>query len=196
MKKIYIFIVLVITTLTLTAHPHLFAGVDLDFKMINSDSLKICQKWVFDDMTSLIILEDYDMNENGEFDADEISNIEDNVVEGLKDYNFYTDLTLNDRIIYIDEIYDFNVVSDDIYVYYEFNIKIPVSVKEEKQVVKISVYDKEFYTKFFINTSRGIQLNFDKTITSEFKAYENKSKSYYLGQFNPLEIAVTFEMAK
>ncbi len=192
MKKIYLILITMATIFQAFAHPHLFAGVDLTFDFNQTGYVVVSQKWVFDDMTSKIIVEDYDLNDDYKFSSSEIKDIESYVVDGLKDYNFYTDIALNDENYLIPEVKNFFVGIEDICVYYEFDIYVPVDKLKQEQNVKVSVYDKEFYTKFFLNTSKGIFFTESDKVNYEFSYYENKDKTFYYGQFSPLEISVNF----
>ena len=192
-KKRLIVILLLSINVLLLAHPHLFAGVDINFDVTKSDTLIVTQRWMFDDLTSMIILEDYDMNCDDEIDAEELNEIKRSVIPGLKEKSFYTDLEINDEKVIITEISNFTVGSDDIYVFYKFDIVVPLKLCDSEDVIKIDIYDREFYTKFFVNSDSGLKVTKPDDVKCAFEVYENKEKSYYLGQLNPLEVKLTLE---
>lgn len=193
MKKIKLIIIylVIVGCSTLIAHPHLFAGVDIDFDATKLDTLIITQKWVFDDLTSMIILEDFDTNGDDMIDSDELENLKKFVIPGLKECYFYTDLVVNEEKVNITDILNFTVGVEDIYVYYKFDLKVPILISDAEQDIKLNVYDREFYTKFFINADSGINIVESDEIKHNLSVYENQEKSYYFGQLSPLEVKLT-----
>ena len=179
--------------MTLIAHPHLFAGVDLDIDATCCDTLVITQRWMFDDLTSMIILEDFDTNGDEVIDAGELAELKESVIPGLEEVSFYTDVEINDDRKIIKEIENFQVGTQDIYVFYKFDIKLPVNSSNSEQVIKLNIYDREFYTKFYVNTSSGLKIIKGQDLEETIEVYENEEKSYYFGQLNPLEVKVTLK---
>ncbi len=175
------------------AHPHLFAGVDLDIDATCCDTLVLTQRWMFDDLTSMIILEDFDTDGDEIINDEELAGLKKTVLPGLKEVNYYTDLVVNEQKIIVEEVENFEVASQDIYVYYKFDIRLPVKLSEEEQVIKLNIYDSEFYTKFYVNASSGLKVIKDDNIEESIEVYENEEKSYYFGQLNPLEVKVTLK---
>lgn len=191
LKKIVIIVLLLATKAILFAHPHLFAGVDIDYDVTLNDTLVITQRWMFDDLTSMIILEDYDLNSDDEINAEELAEIKASVIPGIKEKNFYTDLAINDKMVIVDKIYNFSVGSDDIYVYYKFDMKVPFKFDVAENTVKVNIYDRDFYTKFFVNADSGLKITKPDDVSYTFDVYENPDKSYYFGQLSPLEVKLT-----
>lgn len=184
-------IILLLINISLSAHPHLFAGVDLDIDATCCDTLVISQRWMFDDLTSMIILEDFDLDGDSEINDQELAELKETVIPGLEEVNFYTDLEVNEEKFFIKEVHNFSVGSQDIYVYYKFDIKLPVTMSDQEQEIKLNVYDREFYTKFYVNTASGLEVITGDGIVKTIDVYENEDKSYYFGQLNPLEVKVT-----
>lgn len=188
MRKILSILFFFLVASSLFAHPHLFAGVDLTFDFSKQDSLRITEKWMFDDMTSLLILEDYDLDGDEEFSSEESNALGRSVLPGLSEYNYYNDLTIDNQDIIITKIDSFAVKTSDIFVYYQFEIVVPFKDSLEENKINISVYDKEFYTKFFMNVHKGVFFEGADNYDIDIKAEENKSKTFYYGQVNPVEL--------
>jgi len=179
------------TNILLFAHPHLFAGVDIDFDVTQSNLLVITQRWMFDDLTSMIILEDFDSNYDEEICSSELIELKKTVIPGLKEEHFYTDLVIDDENIVLQEIADFSVGTYDIYVYYQFSMTVPFVINDKGNEIKINVFDRDFYTKFYVNSSSGLKVLKPEDVSHQIDVYENKSKSYYFGQLNPVEVKLT-----
>lgn len=69
------------------AHPHTFIDVHLD---ITSTELNV--KWVFDEMTSTALLEDFDTNHDLLFDPKEVELFKKEVFNPLQKFSYFTNL--------------------------------------------------------------------------------------------------------
>ena len=136
----------------------------------------------------MIILEDFDSNCDNDICSSELNELKETVIPGLKEENFYTDLDVNGEKIIIKEISNFTVGTQDIYVFYKFDIEIPLQDNESDLVIKTNIYDRDFYTKFFVNSSSGLNVIKPENVTYKFEVYENTEKSFYFGQLNPMEV--------
>lgn len=74
----------------LYAHPHTF--IDLYPKVIhkNNTITSLHMTWKFDEMTSQMLVMEFDQNGNGKIDKEENKYIKENYFDPLKDYGFYT----------------------------------------------------------------------------------------------------------
>lgn len=73
------------------AHPHTFIDVSLHI-VGEKNAEKIEVTWLFDEMTSAALLEDFDANKNAQFEKDEVADFKKTVFDDLKKYEYYTHL--------------------------------------------------------------------------------------------------------
>ncbi len=175
----------------LFAHPHVFVIVDVE--MIFSDSLfeKIKVKWVMDDMTSAMIYEDFDLNANNVFEDTETAKLATSFQDMQADSDYKLMLWHQDKRLTIKEITSFNVVSQDIYVIYEFEV-----IFNEKLLprgnVKMSTYDIDNMIKLTLDENVDFKITSPPTLTQEWKKYLNKNTSFYFGQLHPYEFSIDY----
>jgi ABC-type uncharacterized transport system substrate-binding protein len=131
---------------TLLAHPHTFVDI---FPTVDSKSDKIETinfQWSFDEMTSQLLVMEFDQNMNGKIDKDELQYIKESYFNPLADYNFYTDIKIKGKTIKTSPI-NFTVKIDkNMKIVYQFDIKID----SNKNDVKIEFYDAEMFTAFML----------------------------------------------
>ncbi|KHG34015.1 MULTISPECIES: DUF1007 family protein [unclassified Sulfurospirillum] len=76
------------------AHPHTFITVSLD---LNETELKV--RWLFDEMTSQSLLEDFDTDRNGIFSPKETEAFKKEVFNDLKQFSFFTHLKVANKSV-------------------------------------------------------------------------------------------------
>ena len=84
---INIFFLLLLSTCSLFAHPHTFIDISLE---ITETELKV--KWLFDEMTSNTLIEDFDSDHNQIFDPKETALFKKEVFTPLQEFSFFTNL--------------------------------------------------------------------------------------------------------
>lgn len=80
------------------AHPHTFIEVYPTISVKNKMSEKINFIWKLDEMTSSMLIMEFDTNANGKLDNSEQQYIYENYFKALEEYNFYTAITTNEKI--------------------------------------------------------------------------------------------------
>ena len=104
----------VTTQLTLSVHEHRLENIRVH--------------WYLDPVFSQLVLGDFDANRNKHFDAKEVTEVFDNLLP-MHEYNFFTDFKLNNRLLTLSTLENFDVRFDKGIVSYHFDI--PVSLPLE-----------------------------------------------------------------
>jgi ABC-type uncharacterized transport system substrate-binding protein len=79
-----------------TAHPHIFAEARLEVETsANGQIAELRHVWRFDEVFSSSVMLDFDRNGNFELDREELASISEVVTASLKDFDYYTSLTVN-----------------------------------------------------------------------------------------------------
>ena len=137
---------LLFNSILLFAHPHSFIDVYPDVKVENGKVEQVTIKWYMDEMTSSMLMMEFDANSDGKLDKVEIAYVRDNYFMSLKDYGFYTYLKNKQKNVNYD-ISKFSAVIDKkIKIAYTFTIKLKQPILKED--FKIYFYDEDFFTAF------------------------------------------------
>ncbi|MCD4817205.1 MAG: DUF1007 family protein [Candidatus Cloacimonetes bacterium] len=190
--KTILFLVVFLITLGLTAHPHVFIGVVSKFVFSENELIKLHMHWVFDDMTSYIMLEDFDSNGDEKFNDKEVKNALSIFNEMQGEFNYYTQLTINDSSVVISEIKNFKISFEGISIAYDFDIMLNIPIDSSAFDMKLNIFDEENYVKVMLPDKKAFSFSVPDNIEIETKRYFNMEKSYYYGQLNPEEFSVTF----
>jgi len=139
---------LLLLSLALHAHPHAFVDVYPDVSVENGMVRQIGIKWLMDEMSSSMLIMEFDKNSNGKIDKDENSYIKDNYFMSLKNFGFYTYVKDMEKSVKY-RILDFTAsIHKNKNIVYKFTIQPLNFVKKEN--LKILFYDKEFFTSFTV----------------------------------------------
>jgi ABC-type uncharacterized transport system substrate-binding protein len=137
---------LIYTLLTLPvvlfAHPHTFVDLFAQVKSKNDLVQTITFKWKFDDMTSQLLIMEFDQNMDGKLDKSEVEYIKINYFDYLEQYNFYTDLKISNKSKKTKPSNFTSYIEDGIKIVYQFDLIINKNAKD----IAIEVYDEERFT--------------------------------------------------
>jgi len=191
MKYIFAFIAYV-TPFCSFAHPHVF--IDNRIAVVfNDKGLKgFRHEWAFDEMFSSTIIQEFDLNADGEFSEEEIKKVEKGAFSNLKEYNYFTDITINGEQFKIQEVRDFYAEIDRGVMIYQFFIPCEETAVIENKEVKIAVFDPTYFVQVFF--ASGNTFSFIDTLNVKFnyEVFEDEENSYYYGQIIPEALKVKF----
>lgn len=127
----------------LSAHPHIMLRSSLEFEYSASQCEGIWVEWQFDRYFSVSIISDFDIDKNGQFDKNEIMEIEAKAFSNLKRYGYFIYLRYGDKRYNPDEISNFSAGFSGEKLYYRFFV--PLSGRTFKDFY-VSVFDPTYYS--------------------------------------------------
>jgi ABC-type uncharacterized transport system substrate-binding protein len=183
-KVIFFFFLLLFLPLEITSHPHVFITGNITLEFNSTGFRGFWVNWSFDEFFSSMISNDYDKNRNGLFDRNEQSAIYKGAFINLKDFNYFTTISLKNEPYIVRNVERFKATLKKGKMGYTFFIPIKKDVNE----ITISQYDNTYYTD--INLSSKIATKNGGKYTIKSTMYENKRKSFYNGMVHPYEIKI------
>lgn len=137
-KKILFIYFLFISTLF--SHPHTFIDVYPTIEVKNAKTETIHFEWVLDDMSSSMLIMEYDQNGDNVIDKDENYFIYKNYFSIYETSNFYTEIKINDKVQTV-EPKNFRTTIKDNRIHYSFDIEKNYETKN----LTIDFADKDFF---------------------------------------------------
>ncbi|MGM0442497.1 MAG: DUF1007 family protein [Elusimicrobiota bacterium] len=189
-----LFILFFLSTISVYGHPHILIKNKMDI-LINEKGVKgLNMEWEFDRMFSSSIINDYDMDEDGDFDTKETAKIKEEMFSNLKNHNYFLHIRTPQKEFEITEVKDFTATISTSAIVYNFFVPCPIEITEKSKEIALSVYDETFYVDVEysdspVNFIPEENSNFNITYSKE----KNKDKSFYYGQFSPEEIIIKFK---
>jgi len=175
------------------SHPHVFIynSIKIVFDKNGLAGFKV--KWVFDDMFSNMIINDYDKNKNLRFDPYEIGLIKNGAFSNLKKFDYFTHIKVYEKSFKVKLIKNFSAKIKDNTLIYRFFVPCHIRASSSFKEVKISIYDNTFYCSVFLTKN---PVGFENTLPFELHHLigKNKKDAYYYGQVYPKEITLRFKL--
>jgi len=174
------------------AHPHVFIDNRITV-VFNDKGLKgFRHEWAFDEMFSSTIIQEFDLNADGEFSEEEIKKVEKGAFSNLKEYNYFTDITINGKHFKIQEVNSFYAEIDSGVMVYEFFIPCEVTGTLENQEVKIAVFDPTYFVQVLLASEDTFSFIDTLNVKFSYQVFEDEKNSYYYGQIIPEALKVKF----
>jgi len=130
MIKFIVFIISV--THTLYAHPHTFIEIYPTITVKNKIIENIKFKWQLDEMTSSMLIMEFDNNSDGKIDDEENRYVFENYFLTLKDYNYYTDVLIDNKVQFFPTPGNFKTSIENNRICYYFEINPQYNIKNTK----------------------------------------------------------------
>lgn len=142
MKTLLLFFIFLTT---LFAHPHTFIEVYPTIKQKGSNIDHIHFKWEIDEMTSAILIMEFDQNFNGKIDKEENEFIKENYFKDLANYNYYTDIKIDKKVI-VTKPRNITATIENGKVCYNFEIHI----NSPKEKIELDFYDEDRFVAMIL----------------------------------------------
>ncbi len=138
MKYLYF---ILLYSISLFGHPHTFIEIYPTIEVKNNQILNIHFKWKLDEMTSSMLIMEFDINNNGKIDKKENLFIYLNYFTALSDYNFYTDIKIDNKIQILPKPKNFKTTIENFKICYSFDIPVDYDISN----FKIDFGDEDFF---------------------------------------------------
>jgi len=173
------------------AHPHVFLETEIEIEF-NEQGLKgIWQEWTFDEYQSSWIINQYNIDQEGEISSQELDRLYRETFENLKHYNFFTMVMVGDEKIPATKIENFSVKVKDGLAIYSFFVPFDMEINQDKQEVFILVYDETYFCHVFFPPDN---IGFKGDLSSWEINYSTQKKSslrFYFGMVTPEAIKLS-----
>ena len=141
MKQTIIKLIFLITLFTNSySHPHTFIEVEPTVEINKNNIEKLHIKWTLDEMTSMMLIMELDVNADGKFDKNENNYIYENYFSSLKEQNFYTRIIIEQQELYI-KPFNFKASIENDRLIYAFEILNILDIKD----LKIDFHDEDLF---------------------------------------------------
>lgn len=178
---------------TVFSHPHVF--IDNSIKIVfGKEGLAGFEvMWIFDEMFSSMLIHDFDKNMNGKFEAAEIEQVKNGAFSNLKKFQYFTYIKINGKPFRVQFVKGFSATIEEDKVSYHFFVPCHVRAICSFKEVKISIYDKSFYSCLFL-TKSPVSFQNASSYDYQYNIGKNTKEPYYFGQIYPEELTIKFRI--
>lgn len=128
------------------AHPHEFIDTRLVVHLDDCGIEGFHQYWIFDELFSAWIKEDFDVDRDGRFNRAELDTLYEETFSSIGEYGFFTRVLYQGREIPVTQVQNFFVEIKNGRAVYSFFAPLAMDIPESREIV-IAVYDETFYTQ-------------------------------------------------
>ena len=176
------------------SHPHVFLETTLTVVFDQEGLAGIHVKWLFDEMFSSMITLDFDLNQNQKLEEGEIGLIRQNAFLNLKNFGYFTSIKINGKPFKVESVRDFSAALNENQLVYEFLIPCHVKAAKHYKELRISQYDREYYTAVFFAKDKPITFKGMSSFDVKHRVAKNPDEAYYFGQIVPIELIAEFKL--
>lgn len=163
----------------LFAHPHMGLNTSFNFVWKGDRLSGVYLDWQFDDYFSADILQGYDLDRNGRFDAKETQAVHDGAFANLGKYFFFTFIRQGETRSNPKSVRDFSVYAKDGKLHYRFLVDLSMYKGE----LFIAVYDYTYFCAIDYRQPAPVSFTHDPRLVKPFaEVVENKKYPVY---YNP-----------
>ena len=174
-----------------TAHPHVFIEDRVVFLFAGDKITAIEQSWKFDEIFSDQLIQDFDADHNGAFDALESKAVGKGTLPNLKKFRYFNYIWVDGKDLGAIDPIDFTAVAKDKIVTFVFTEKLPKPIDPKTQKLKVEINDREYYVQVDLAKNQPILFNGNKGVTCTPKVRDDTENAYFGGFVYPQEITLS-----
>ncbi|MCD6186218.1 MAG: DUF1007 family protein [Deltaproteobacteria bacterium] len=176
------------------SHPHVFIVQRIKIVFDDNGLAGFKIQWNFDDMFASMIAGDYDKNQNGTLEKNEIALIKKEAFSYLANYNYFTFIKNGKKPFTIKFTKNFSTTLKNNKLRYEFFVPFHVTATNNFKDITVAVYDPSYYSAIFFSTKNPVALDNSESFEVKTAIKEDKSTSIYYDMINPWALFLNFRI--
>ncbi|MGB0682669.1 MAG: DUF1007 family protein [Magnetovibrionaceae bacterium] len=129
-----------------TTHPHVFIDARATYLFDDQGRLSaIRQVWAFDDFFSVMLIDEFDEDQSGDFSQQELVRLREEAFNPVEEFSYFTHVDINGELVPVAGISTFgaSIIRDQ--VVYSFTADLPEAVDPRLSAVSVGLYDPSYY---------------------------------------------------
>ena len=178
--------------LAVYAHPHMFFEAQVSYMFDSEGLARIRVQWTLDEYSSLLLMDEYDVDKNGVLSDDELLKLRDAEGSRIQEDKFYSHLKVDGKSVVLPAVTDFTVRAPaNGSLTYSFTI--PLAVKATSKVIEVSLaqYDQSYFSDFILSEHQPMTVQGAESFDVKLSTRTDKQTTYY-GGINPELTVVSF----
>lgn len=173
------------------AHPHVFIDNRVTFVFDAGKVTGLRVHWVFDDVFSDDLLNQFDADGDGTFDSLESKAVGDGTLPNLKLFHYFTYVWVDGKELDPIDPTDFIAKADrSRIVSFAMSVPLPAPVDPRTQALAVEIYDREFYVEIDLAQEDPVTLKNADGVPCGATVRDDHENAYFGGYVFPQEIAL------
>jgi ABC-type uncharacterized transport system substrate-binding protein len=140
------------------AHPHVWINVEAIVNFERGTITSIQHKWTFDELYSAMAVEGLEKNKEGKLGREELAELAKVNMEGLKEFNYFTFVTLQGQEIKVTDPTDYWLEYKDEVLSLHFTLPLAKPVLADAKGFAFQVTDPSFFIAFELAKNDPVKL--------------------------------------
>jgi ABC-type uncharacterized transport system substrate-binding protein len=171
-----------------SAHPHVFIDNRITFVFAANKVVGFRESWLFDDVFSDQLLQDYDADANGQFSKSESDKIGTDTLPNLAQFHYFTYLWVDGKAMPKIPPKDFHASIKDKLVTFDFLVNLPKPVDPRTQDIALEINDREYFVEVLLAKGQPITFKGLAGLTCMPSVTKDEKNAYYGGFVFPQQI--------
>ena len=133
---------------TASAHPHVWVKTRATLLYDNGSLIGVTQSWVFDELYTAMAIQGLDKDGDGTYSREELAELATINIEGIREFDYFTDVRLGDKRISTKERDDYWLEHKDGILTLHFTVSLETPVLAEAEGFSMSVYDPTYFIAY------------------------------------------------
>lgn len=173
------------------AHPHVFIDNRVVFMFAGDKIIALTESWTFDEIFSDQLLQGFDANGDGNFDAAESKAVAKGTLPNLKKFRYFNYVWVDGKDLGAIDPIDFTASAKNKKVTFVFSVKLPKPVDPKTQKLKVEINDREYYVEVDLAKEQPVLFHGNQGVTCDPKIRDDTENAYWGGFVNPQEITLS-----
>lgn len=141
------------------AHPHVWVNVETTVLYDKRDVIGFQHRWTFDDMYTAMAIQGLDKNQDGVFAREELAELAQVNMDGLKEFGFFTVARLKGQPVKLGSPKEYWLEHKDGVLALHFTLPLAEPVSAQTDGFEFAVYDETFFIAFDLAKDNPIRLS-------------------------------------
>lgn len=172
------------------AHPHVWIEASAELRLEAGAVTAIAVTWIFDDLYSYAVAEDFDHDRDGRLDKEELRELADVSQENLAYYSFFTHLRIDGVHRPVSRVEGFEASVEKERIVYRFTVPLEPPVPLEDGSFAFSLFDETYFVDLALPDD-GVALSGEVPAACEERRELDQGQPLYFGLFYPTYVTVS-----
>jgi len=176
------------------SHPHVFMTQQITSVFDGKGLAGFKISWEFDDMFAAMIATDYDANQNGLLEPDEVALVKAEAFSYISEFNYFVFIRIDEKPFEVKFIKDFKAILSDGKLTYTFFIPCHVTAISNYKQLIVATYDPSYYSAILFKRKEPAMLENTDRFDAKTVVKEDKATSIYYDMVNPWALFLDFRI--
>jgi ABC-type uncharacterized transport system substrate-binding protein len=172
------------------AHPHVFIDNRVTFLFTGDKITGFRENWLFDEVFSDQLLQQFDQGQNGSFSAEESEAVGAGTLPNLARFRYFTYVWVDGKDLGRLDPHDFHASAKKGLVTFDFRVDLPKPVDPLKQELALEINDRDYYVEVLLAKEQPIAFKGLNHLACEPSVTMDVGNAYYGGFVYPQRITL------